>query len=46
MQTLAEHVNNKGDNPEVVQARREHADLQWEEARRVFQKVAAYGMNQ
>ena len=46
VQTLAEHVNNKGDNPEVVQARREHADLQWEEARRVFQKVAAYGMNQ
>tara|TARA_Y100001968_G_scaffold253743_1_gene239462 strand:- start:52 stop:1101 length:1050 start_codon:yes stop_codon:yes gene_type:complete len=42
VQTLAEHVNNKGDNPEIVQARRESADLQWEEARKVFSKVAKY----
>ena len=42
VQTLAEHVNNKGDNPEIVQARRESADLQWEEARKVFEKVAKY----
>ena len=42
VQTLAEHVNNKGDNPEVVQARREYANLQWEEARKVFMKVAKY----
>ena len=42
IQTLAEHVNNKGDNPEIVQARREHADLMWEDARKVFEKVSKY----
>ena len=42
VQTLAEHVNNKGDNPEIVQARREQADLIWEEARKVFEKVSKY----
>tara|TARA_A100000172_G_C3027022_1_gene105212 strand:+ start:135 stop:1190 length:1056 start_codon:yes stop_codon:yes gene_type:complete len=42
VQTLAEHVNNKGDNPEIVQSRREHADLIWEEARKVFEKVSKY----
>ena len=42
VQTLAEHVNNKGDNPEIVQARREQADLIWEEARNVFEEVSKY----
>ena len=42
VQTLAEHVNNKGDNPEIVQARREQADITWEEARKVFEEVSKY----
>lgn len=46
VQNIAEHVNNSGDNPDVVQTRRQNADGQWEEARKVFQKVAQFGMNQ
>lgn len=42
VQILAEHVNNKGDDPEIVQVRRQNADKQWEEARKVFEKVAKY----
>lgn len=46
VQVIAEHVNNKGDSPEIVQVRREQADGMWELAEKVFQKVAAYGNNQ
>ena len=42
VQTLAEHVNNKGDNPEIVQSRREQSDIVWEEARQVLEKVSKY----
>ena len=46
VQVIAEHVNNKGDSPEIVELRRKQADEMWDLATDVFKKVAAYGNNQ